>query len=131
MKTSLLNSALVAVSVLALCAPVALHAQTNTTNPIATAPVKNPPMATTATSSSKKMAKTPYKGTVKSIDATSLVVTTTKGDETLAIDPKTKFTADKKKAAATDITVGEKVTGSFCKNDDGTMTAASVHGHTK
>jgi hypothetical protein len=76
------------------------------------------------------VAKTPYKGTVKSIDATSLVVTSAKGDLTLAIEPSTKVEVDKKKAAVTDITVGEKVTGSYTKSDTG-LTAASIHGHTK
>ena len=132
MTTSLFKSALV-VAGLALCAPVALHAQTNAVNPIATSPVQNPPMqtSTSTSSSSHKMTKTPYKGTLKSMDAASIVVTTSKGDMTFAIDDKTKVNNDHKTAKLTDLTVGEKVTGSFTKNDDGTMTACSVHGHTK
>jgi hypothetical protein len=72
-----------------------------------------------------------YKGTVKSIDASSVVVTTSKGDMTFTVDDKTKVLVDKKKAAASDITVGEKVSGSYMKNDDGTMCACSIHGHSK
>ncbi len=125
MKSSFLQLALVAA---ALCAPVAAQAQTNTTNPMATAP------ATTMTPAPTKMtkaAKTAYKGTVKSIDAASLVVTTTKGDLTLAIAPTTKVKVNKKAAKVTDITVGEKVTGSYTKDDTGAMTAYSIHGSTK
>jgi hypothetical protein len=125
MKSSLLKSALVAVVGLALCAPVALQAQTNSVNPIATSPVVNPPTQST------KVKKTSYKGTVKSIDASSIVVTNSKGDLTLAIAPTTKVLVNKKAAAVTDITVGETVTGSYTKDDTGAMTAASIHGKTK
>jgi len=119
MKSSLLKLALVAA---ALCAPVAVQAQTTTTAPAATAPVPAP---------ATKSTKTPYKGTVKSIDAASLVVTTAKGDLTLAIAPTTKVKVNKKAAKVTDITVGEKVTGSYTKDDTGAMTAYSIHGSTK
>jgi hypothetical protein len=130
MTTSLFKSALV-VAGLALCVPAAVHAQTNAVNPIATSPVQNPPMQASSAASSTKVTKTPYKGTLKSMDAASVVVTTSKGDMTFAIDDKTKVANDHKTAKLTDLTVGEKVTGSFIKNDDGTLTAASVHGHTK
>ncbi len=123
MKSSLLKLALAA---LVICAPVALHAQTDTTNPIATSPVKSPDTATSSTASTKT-SKIPYKGTVKSIDASSIVVTTSKGDLTFAISDMTKVKVDKKKAAVTSVTAGEKVTGSYVKNADGTMTAASIH----
>jgi hypothetical protein len=116
MKSSLLKLALAA---LVVCAPVALHAQTDTTNPIATAPVKS--------SAKSMMKKTPYSGTVKSIDASSIVVTTAKGDMTFAISAATKVKVDKKMADVTTVTTGEKVTGSFTKEADGTMTAASIH----
>ncbi len=106
----------------ALCAPVAVQAQTTTTAPAATAPAPAP---------ATKSTKTPYKGTVKSIDAASLVVTTAKGDLTLAIAPTTKVKVNKKAAKVTDITVGEKVTGSYTKDDTGAMTAYSIHGSTK
>jgi hypothetical protein len=126
MKPSLLKSALVAVAGLALCAPLVAQAQTDTTNPIATTPVKNPPAAP----STKAAKPTSYKGTVKSIDASSLVVTTSTGDLTLAIAATTKVKNDDKKADITAITVGEKVSGSYTKDDTGALTAYSVHGHT-
>ena len=120
MKSSLLKLALAA---LVVCAPVALHAQTDTTNSSATSPVTSPEASTAST----KMKKTAYSGTVKSIDATSIVVTTSKGDMTFSISPATKVKVDKKVADLTSITAGEKVTGSFTKAADGTMTAASIH----
>jgi hypothetical protein len=119
MKLNLLKSALVAIVGLALCAPVALNAQTPSTTTPATAP-------------STKVKPMNYQGTVKSIDtaANTLVVTTTKGDLTLALTTATKVKVDKKKAAITDITMGEKVTGSYTKDATGAMTAYSFHGHT-
>ena len=119
MKSSLLKSALVAVAGLALCAPLVVNAQTAAATP-----------APAAAPSTKAAKPTSYKGTVKSIDASSRVVTTSTGDLTLAIDATTKVKNDDKKAAITDITVGEKVTGSYTKDDTGAMTAYSVHGHT-
>jgi hypothetical protein len=119
MKLNLLKSALVAVAGLALCAPLAINAQTPSTTTPAAAP-------------STKVKPANYQGTVKSIDtaANTLVVTTSKGDLTLALTTATKVKVDKKKAAITDITMGEKVTGSYTKDATGALTAYSVHGHT-
>jgi Cu/Ag efflux protein CusF len=124
MKSLLLKSALVAVAGLALCAPVALHAQTATTTTTASS-------ATTTTTA--KVKPISYKGTVKSIDtaANTITVTCTKGDVTFAVNPMTKILNDKKSATLSDITMGEKVSGSFTKDAAGTMTAYSIHGHTK
>jgi len=119
MKPSLLKSALVAVVGLALCAPLALNAQTTAAAP-----------APAAAPSTKAAKPTAYKGVVKSIDASSLVVTTSKGDLTLAIAATTKVKNDDKTAEISVITVGEKVTGSYTKDDTGALTAYSVHGHT-
>jgi Cu/Ag efflux protein CusF len=122
MKSSLLKSALVAVVGLALCAPVALHAQAATTTTAST---------TSTTTTVAKVKKISYTGVIKSIDtaANSITVTCTKGDMTFAVTPMTKITSNKAPAKLTDITMGEKVTGSFTKDADGTMTAASIHGH--
>jgi hypothetical protein len=122
---SLLKLALAAA---VLCAPVAVQAQTDTTNPIATSPVQSP---APAKSVKAKTGKIPYRGTVKSIDASSIVVTTSKGDMTFAIDAKTKVAVDKKKAAVTAVTAGEMVTGSYMKDASGNMTAASIHAKSK
>ena len=125
MKSTIIKSALVAVVGLALCAPVALQAAATTT-------------ATTAATTTVKKAKTKtdkiqYEGTVKSIDtaANSITVTTKKGEMTFVTNPATKVKVDKKAGAIADITMGEKVTGSYTKDDAGTLTACSVHGWTK
>ena len=117
MKPSLLKSALVAVVGLALCAPVALQAQTPTDT------------AASMAATSSKLKKTEYHGVVKSVDASTITVTTKKGDLTLTIDDKTTIQVNKKTAAITDITVGEKVTGSYTKDASGTMLACKVNGH--
>jgi hypothetical protein len=117
MNPSLLKSALVAVVGLALCAPVALQAQTPTDT------------AATNAAASSKVKKTEYHGVVKALDASTITVTTKTGDLTLTLDDKTIVQVSKKKAAITDITVGEKVTGSYYKDASGTMFASKVNGH--
>ena len=77
------------------------------------------------------MAKTEYKGTVKSVDtaANTITVTCKKGDMTFMVTPTTKITNSKKPATLADIAMGEKVTGSFTKDAAGTMTACKINGH--
>jgi len=124
MHNILLKSALTAVAGLALCAPLALSAQTTT--PTATS------AATSAVTTSTKVKKTEYRGTVKSVDtaANTITVTNKKGDMTLTVTTATKILQNKKTATLADITMGEKVSGSFIKDATGAMTAASIHGHT-
>ena len=130
MKINLSTSALVAMLGIALAgAPVSVQAQTTNT-----APAAAPADTSTApkVKEKKKNDNISYSGSVTAISSSSITVTTAKGPLTLAIDSTTKFMkigADKKKtpAASTDFAVGDKVTGSYKKADDGTMTAASVH----
>jgi hypothetical protein len=122
MKLNLIKSAFAAVAGLALCAPVALHAQTNTTAA---------PLATASSTKASKVTKIEYKGTVKSIDtaANTITVTCKKGDMTFMVIPTTKITNSKKPATLADIMMGEKVTGSYTKDAAGTMTACKINGH--
>lgn len=117
MKITLLTPALAAVLGLALAsAPVTVQAQSTNAAP-----------AVASATSTKKI---PYKGEITTLDASSVTV---KGAKTLtlAITADTKFGLKDGKtldpAAATDFAVGDKVTGSYIKNADGTLTAASVH----
>jgi hypothetical protein len=121
MKSNLIKSALMAVAGLALCAPLALNAQATTTTTTA---------STTATTSAMPK-KTEFHGTVKSVDtaANSITVTNKKGDVTLMVDAKTKVMNNKQPATLADITMGEKVTGSFTTDAAGTMTACKINGH--
>jgi hypothetical protein len=127
---NILPTALVAIVGLAFVgAPVTAQAQTPAP---ATAPAPAAPAPSDAPKTKKKMDSTPYAGTIATISATSVTVTTKKDTLTLAIGPDTKFMtigADKKKtpAAVTDFAVGDAVTGSYKKAADGSMTAASVH----
>ena len=118
MKLPLLSTALAAVLGLALCG-TAVNAQT-TNAPAATT------MAPAPAAPSSKVTKTPYKGTITAIDATgsSVTVQGAKDTLTLKITSSTKY---KGGAALTDFAVGDKVTGSYTKGDDGTLTAASLH----
>ena len=105
---------------LALCAPLALNAQTNT---MTTA-------SSTMSTTSMKMKKTEYHGMVKSVDTAgnTITVTNKKGDMTLTVAATTKIMQNKKPATLADITMGEKVSGSYTKDASGAMTAASIHG---
>jgi hypothetical protein len=120
MKSNLIKSALVAIVGLALGAS-ALNAQTTTATST---------MSTTATTTAK-VKKIEYKGTVKAVDtaANSITITNKKGDLTLMVNTSTKIAVAKQPATLSDITVGEKVSGSYTKDAAGTMTAASIHGH--
>jgi len=126
MKLSIITPALVAVLGFALAsAPATVQAQTSTAPAAAPAPA---PAATPApaVAPKTKSAYTTYKGTISAIDATSVTVTTAKGDIKLAIDATTKIEVSHKKAAATAFAVGDKVTGSYTTGADGTLTAHSL-----
>jgi hypothetical protein len=116
MKIPLLSTALAAVLGLALCG-TAVNAQTNT---------MAAPATTMAPAMSTKVAKTPYKGTITAIDTAGSTVTVqgAKDTMTLKITATTKF---KGGASLADFAVGDKVTGSYTKGDDGTLTANSLH----
>jgi len=133
MKNTLITSALVAILGLALTS-ISSNAQTDTNSTSAT------PAATTSTTTpstspsttpkpaaktAKKSNKTPYSGKITAISATSVTVTGAK-TLTLAIDGKTKYEVDKKKAALTDFAVGDSVTGSY-EGTGTNLTAASLH----
>ena len=118
MKNTLLISALVAILGFAF-AGAPLSAQTTaTTTTASTAPAKK---------AKAKSDKTPYKGDITAIDATSVTVANKSTTLTLAIAATTKFEKDKKAATIADFAVGDAVTGSYTKDATGAMTAASLH----
>ena len=81
---------------------------------------------TTTTSSSTKVMKTPYKGTITSVDAAGMkvMVKGAKGDMTLMVTPTTKYKGGK---SLSDFAAGDVVTGSYTKDDSGNMCAYSMH----
>jgi hypothetical protein len=115
MKNTLLTSALVAILGLAFVgAPLTASAQS--TNAPAATPTK-----------AKKAAKTPYKGSITAIDASSVTVASKEKTLTLTLAATTKYAVDKKPATAADFAVGDAVTGSYMTDATGAMTAASLH----
>ena len=131
MKITSIKSALVAVLGLALAgALVTVKAQTPTAAPAASTNMQVPDKTAPAMATAPSMKKTPYKGSITAIDASSLTVQGAKAPLTLAItaDTKFQFGTSKKNTPATvaDFAVGDKVTGSYLKNADGTMTAETV-----
>jgi hypothetical protein len=85
----------------------------------ATAPA--PAVATKAPDTTKK---TPYKGSITAITATSVTIQGAKGPMTLAIAPTTKYKGGK---STTDFAVGDVVTGSYTTDASGATTAYSLH----
>jgi hypothetical protein len=124
MKLISLKPALVAVLGLALAgALVTVKAQTTNAAPAASTAPSTPAKA-------PAVKKTPYKGSITAIDASSVTVKTATTSLTLAVTADTKFQLGTSKkntpATAADFAVGDKVTGSYIKNADGTTTAATV-----
>lgn len=78
-----------------------------------------------ATASPAPKAKTiPYRGNVASVDAS--VKTFTVGNRTIKVTDQTKITKQGAAATMADITVGEKVSGSYWKKDDGSLEAKNI-----
>ena len=78
-----------------------------------------------ATTSPAPKAKTiPYRGNVASVDAS--VKTFTVGSRTIKVTDQTKVTKQGAAATMADITVGEKVSGSYWKKDDGSLEAKNI-----
>jgi hypothetical protein len=131
MKINHFIPALAAVLGLALAsAPVTVKAQTTNAAPATTATTA--PAPSTADKAGKKKkgdyTQIPKGATISAIDASSVTLTTAKGDLKLAIDASTGFAIGKKKDKATvaDFAAGDAVTGSYATAADGTMTAHNI-----
>jgi len=117
MKNTLITSALVAIIGLAFVgAPLTVNAQTT-----------NAPTTSATAKTTKKSDKTPYKGSITAVDASSVTVASKEKTLTLAITPTTKFEVNKAPATLADFAVGDAVTGSYTKDATGAMSAASLH----
>jgi hypothetical protein len=126
MKNTFIVSALVAVLGFALAsAPVTVSAQTT---PTQTTAATSTGSTTPSKPAKKKSEYTSFpKGSkISAIDASSVTLTTAKGDLKLAIDAKTGFEVDKKKSDASAFAAGDVVTGSYSTGADGSMTAHNV-----
>jgi len=124
MKITLLSSALVAIVGLAFIgAPVIASAQTTTNATAPAAPAKE--------KKKSDYTQIPKGAKISSIDATTVTITTTKGDVKLLIDATTGFEVNKKKATAADFAAGDEVTGSYKTAADGTNTAHNLRKKTE
>ena len=78
-----------------------------------------------ATASPAPKAKTiPYRGNVASVDAS--VKTFTVGNRTIKVTDQTKITKQGAAATMAEISLGEKVSGSYWRKDDGSLEAKNV-----
>jgi hypothetical protein len=71
----------------------------------------------------------PFNGKISSLDASGATVTV--GKLTLNVTSTTKITKDGSPAALSDLTVGEKITGSYKKDAAGKLNATVIHAGTK
>jgi hypothetical protein len=73
----------------------------------------------------EKHGGTPFHGKVSTVDTAGSTFTV--GQLTINVTPETKITKDGKPASLSDITVGEKVGGSYKKDEAGKLNAVTVH----
>lgn len=114
MKKQIALFAIVTAALLAV--PVAVHAQEK--------PAKKPEAAESGASAKKKGAL-PFHGKVSAVDTEAMTVTLT--SQTFKISSETKILKQGKPATLVDITVGEKITGQYKKDEAGTLNATVIH----
>lgn len=100
-----------------LAAPALMHAQDSSTNSTDTA---------TAPATHKHAHRgAPFHGTLDAVDTNAMTLTV--GSRTFQVTAKTKITKDGEVATLADGVLGEKVTGYYRTNEDGDLTASTVH----
>jgi hypothetical protein len=121
------------VAALTLCLPVA-YAQSPSPSPKSKASPTAKAEKTTTKSETKETTATdkparsiPFRGDVNEVDSDDKTFTIGKTTKrTLKVTDKTKVTKDGEDASFTDITAGTYVTGSYWKQEDGTLEARTV-----
>lgn len=117
MKKYTAKIALITLIAAGLAAPMFLHAQDASTNA---------PDATTSAPKPKHAHHgLPFHGTVDGVDTNAMTLTV--GSRTFQITSKTKISNNGQPAILADGVVGEKVSGAYRTNTDGTLTASSVY----
>ena len=99
----------------ALIAAPALRAEDATTNT---------PAAETMPAKKKNADATPFKGVVAAVDTAGSTITV--GENKIIVTADTKISKDGKKAKLAEIAVGDKVHGSYKKDDKGNLNALSL-----
>lgn len=113
MKKQIALFAIIAAALVA--APAVLRAEDKPASPGA---------GQSAEHAAKKKGVVPFHGKVAAVDTTAATVTV--GKTTVNITSETKITKDGKPATLADITVGEKIGGSYKKDEAGKMNAVSI-----
>jgi hypothetical protein len=108
--------ALFALVAAALVAAPSIHAQD-------TKPTK-PEAGQDASHATKKKGGLPFHGKVAAVDTTAMTITV--GQLTINVTSDTKISKDGKPATLSDVTVGEKVNGSYKKDDAGKLNATTI-----
>jgi hypothetical protein len=114
MKKQIALFALVAAALIA--APAVLRAEDKPAKPEADQ---------SAGHTAKKKGGVPFHGKVASVDTAASTVTV--GATTVNVTSETKITKDGKPATLADVTVGEKISGSYKKDEAGKANAASIY----
>ena len=114
MKKQIALFALVAAALIA--APAVVRAEDK--------PAK-PETAESGTPKAKKHGALPFHGSVTAVDTTANTVTL--ASQTYNITSETKIMKEGKPATLADITVGEKITGQYKKDDAGKLDAKIIH----
>src|SRR5271154_4992357 len=89
------------------------------------AQAQEPAPASPAPAAPVKPKAIPFHGKLAAVDKTAMTITV--GTRTFMISSKTKLFKDDKPATLADGVVGERVTGSYIKGEDGKLTAKSVY----
>lgn len=87
-------------------------------------PAKKPEAAESG-APAKKKGVLPFHGKVSAVDTAAMTVTLT--SQTFKISSETKILKQGKPATLADITVGEKITGQYKKDEAGTLNATVIH----
>ena len=84
-----------------------------------------PAMPGAAESGTPKAKKLPFHGNVTAVDTTGMTVTL--ANQKFHVTSDTKIMKEGKPATLADITVGEKITGQYTKDDAGKLDATVIH----
>ena len=116
MKNHIAKIALIGLIAAGIAAPVLLRAQDTSTNAADTAMAPASPH--------KHKHGTPFRGTVDNLDTNAMTLTV--GSRTFDITSKTKITSNGEPATLADGVLGEKVSGFYRTNEDGSFNATAV-----
>ena len=119
MKKQIAKMSLLTLCAAAILAVPALSRAQDTTNstPAASGQTMQPKL--------KKLNVLPFRGKLTAVDTNAMTLAV--GDRTFQITSDTKITKDGQPAVLEDGVVGEPVTGSYKKAEDGKLDAATVH----